>query len=150
MSGRTRTYFMLSAPKMIMASMARVSAFKFIASWAPAADVLALSTSECDISKLASGDICTCIIIIVFIIIIIIIIIILLLLLLLLLLLSLWKTTWEKTKCWFMLTNCFSLMPTVILIISFSITIGVVKCSSLIPVFSSYVCDFRSDCEMER
>ena len=39
--------------------VARVVAFKFIASWAPAADVLALSTSEIDLSKLAKGDIMT-------------------------------------------------------------------------------------------
>jgi len=58
-TGRARTYFMLSAPKFVMASLARVSAFKFVASWGPAADVLALSTAEVDLSKLAEGDIMT-------------------------------------------------------------------------------------------
>jgi len=58
-TGRARTYFMLAAPKFAMASMARITAFKFLSTWAPSADVLALGTSEVDISKLGSGDIMT-------------------------------------------------------------------------------------------
>ncbi|CAN0100346.1 unnamed protein product, partial [Ectocarpus sp. 13 AM-2016] len=52
---REFTYFMLGASRFLYASSARLILLKFLASWEPAADVMALATAEFELKDIEMG-----------------------------------------------------------------------------------------------
>lgn len=53
---REFTYFMLGSARFLYASTARLILLKFLASWEPAADVMALATAEFDLKDIEMGS----------------------------------------------------------------------------------------------
>lgn len=55
-SRRAFTYMVTSTPRFVYAAAGRLAVLKFISTMSASADVLALSSVECDISKIAPGE----------------------------------------------------------------------------------------------